>query len=91
MTTPLSLAAVTLVFFLCNLVYWMNPLTWEGKFASGLWWFTAVFFLVNHQVKPELLIVIPYLLTWAIDLWISRTIPAWAERLRKGAQQHGNQ
>ncbi|OCX69076.1 hypothetical protein A6M27_13770 [Acidithiobacillus thiooxidans] len=89
MSIPVLLAAVTVVFFLCNLVYWMNPATREGKFAAGLWWFTALLFLLSYPVKPAWLLAIPFLITWGLDLWIQRSTPVWAEKLRKGTQHHG--
>lgn len=81
----LSLTGATLVFFLCNLAYWMNPQTGAGKFAAALWWFTAILFLLDDKFRPELLAALPFAFTWGLDFWVRKRTPAWAEKLRERA------
>jgi hypothetical protein len=84
---PLWLIQNYLVLQGCSLIYWLNPKTRDATIAVALYWFWAVFLIlenpssVAHTLSVGLLIVI----VWLVDRGIDRHTPAWLHWLKTQA------
>lgn len=82
--SPLWLIENYLVLQGCSLVYWLNPRAWEATVAVVLYWFWAVFLILENptDLENEIAVGALIVLVWLVDRLIQHNTPAWLYRLK---------